>query len=76
MAYYLHQEVIFSLLFVCCLSFSNFAQKPQNGLVWNFQKVGNRPVNKWLNFAGDPDRSLDTGIVFQIRHSLGDMESG
>ena len=31
-------------------------------------KVGNGPLNKWLNFGGDPDRHLDTGIVFRIRH--------
>ena len=23
---------------------------------------------KWLNFGGDPDHSLDTGIAFRIRH--------
>jgi len=31
-------------------------------------KVDNGPVNKWLNFSGDPDHRLDTGIVFRIRH--------
>jgi len=31
-------------------------------------KVGNGPMNKWLNFAGDPDHHLDTGIVCRIRH--------
>jgi len=37
-------------------------------------KVGNGPmnkrliVNKQLNFGGDPDHRLDTGIVFRIRH--------
>jgi len=31
-------------------------------------KVGNRPVNKLLNFGGDPCHRLDTGIVFRIRH--------
>ena len=31
-------------------------------------KVGNGPVNKRLHFGGDPDHSLDTGIVFRIRH--------
>jgi len=30
-------------------------------------KVGNRSVNKRLNFSGDPDHYLDTGIVFWIR---------
>jgi len=29
-------------------------------------KVGNRSMNKWLNFGGDPD--LDAGIVFRIHH--------
>jgi len=29
-------------------------------------KVGNGPVNKWLNFDGDPDHRLDAGIVFRI----------
>jgi len=31
-------------------------------------KVGNGLMKKWLNFGGDPDHGLDTGIVFQIRH--------
>jgi len=30
--------------------------------------VGNRPMNKRLNFGGDPDQCLDTGIVFLIHH--------
>jgi len=33
-----------------------------------FGKVGNGPVNKWLNFGGDPVHRLDTGIIFRIRH--------
>ena len=32
------------------------------------RKVGNGPMNKWLNSGGDPDHRLDTGIVFRIRH--------
>jgi len=32
------------------------------------EKVGNGPMNKRLNFGGDMDRCLDTGIVFWIRH--------
>jgi len=32
------------------------------------EKAGNGPVNKSLNFGGDPDHRLDTGIVFRIRH--------
>ena len=31
-------------------------------------KVRNGPLNKWLNFGGDPDHRLDTGIVFRICH--------
>ena len=31
-------------------------------------KVGDGPVNKCLNFGGDPDHRLNTGIVFRIRH--------
>jgi len=31
-------------------------------------KDGNRPMNKRLNFSGDLDHRLDTGIVFRIRH--------
>jgi len=33
-------------------------------------KVGNGPTNKRLNFDGDPDHRLDTGIVFRIRYYL------
>jgi len=41
------------------------------------EKVGNGSTNKWLNFGGDLDDRLDTGIGFRIRHSLlGDTESG
>ena len=31
-------------------------------------KVGNGPVNKRLNFGGDPGHRLTTGIVLPIRH--------
>jgi len=31
-------------------------------------KVDDGPLNNWLNFGGDPDHRLDTGIVFRIRH--------
>ena len=30
--------------------------------------VGNGPVNKHLNFSGNPNHHQDTGIVFQLRH--------
>jgi len=26
------------------------------------------PMNSWLNFGGDPDHRLDTGVVFRIRY--------
>ena len=32
-------------------------------------KVGNGPMNKYSNFGGNLDHSLDTGIVFRIRHN-------
>jgi len=31
-------------------------------------KVGNGPINKRLNFGGDPGHRLDTVIVFRTRH--------
>jgi len=59
---------MFSLLFVC-LSVRNFAQKTTERICMKFSgKVGNGPLNKLLNFGGDPDHRLDTGIVFRIRH--------
>ena len=30
--------------------------------------VGNGPMNKWLDFGGDPCHLLDTEIVCRIRH--------
>ena len=31
-------------------------------------KIVDGPMNKCLNFSGDPDHRLDTGIVFRIQH--------
>jgi len=31
-------------------------------------KIGNGPLNKRINFGGDLDHRLITGIVFRIRH--------
>jgi len=31
-------------------------------------KVGYRTMSNGLNFGGDPDHRLDTGIAFRIRH--------
>jgi len=36
-----------------------------------FHANGNVPVNKWLNCGDDPDRHLDTGIIFLIRYYCG-----
>ena len=48
------KEDMFLLLFVF-LSTSNFAQK---WICMKFSgKVGNVPMNKWLNFGGEPDHS-------------------
>ena len=33
-----------------------------------FRKIDNGPVNRCFNFGGDPNRRLDTGILFRIRH--------
>jgi len=62
------KEDMFSSLFVC-LFVSNFAQKLPNGFAWNFQaKLAMGKWTKWLDFSGDPDYRLNTGIVFRIRH--------
>jgi len=45
-------------------AFSTNQQKPANPV----GKVGNGPMNTRLNFDGDPDHRLDTGIVFWIHH--------
>jgi len=34
----------------------------------DLREIFNGPMNKRLNFGGDPDHRLDTGIVFGIRH--------
>jgi len=57
------------LCFRRCLSVSNFAQKlpsPRRTCMKFSWKVGNGPMNNRLNFGGDPDHRLDTGIVFRI----------
>jgi len=62
------KEVMFSPLFVC-LSVSNFAEKTSKRICMKFSwKMGNEPVNKWLNFGSNPGHHLNTGIVFRIRH--------
>jgi len=62
------KEVMFSS-FIVCLSVSDFAQKLPNEYASNFQaRLANGPMNKLLNFGGDSDHHLDTGIVFRIRY--------
>ena len=34
------------------------------------EKVGNGPLNKRLNFGGDPRHLVDTGIIFRNSHYL------
>jgi len=34
------------------------------------EKIGNGPMNKWLNFGGDPDYRLDTGL-FSVFVTIG-----
>ena len=40
---------------VFCLSVTNFAQNIERICTKFSWKVGNGPVNKWLNFSGNPD---------------------
>ena len=65
------KEVMFSSLFVC-FSVSNFAENWGTDFHEIFKEGGNAPVNKWLNFGGDPDHRLDTGIGFSDSSPLGD----
>jgi len=32
------------------------------------EKIGSRQLSKQLNFIGDPDHRLDTGIVYRTRY--------
>jgi len=71
------REVVFSSLFVClsvCLSVSLLGTLRKTSRMdlheifrecWQWTSE----LNKRLNFGGDPDHRLDTGIVFLIRHS-------
>ena len=61
---------MFSSLFVClsvCLFLSNFAQKTSERICMKFSgKVGNRPMNKRLNFGGDLDQGCGLAEVFTV----------
>jgi len=58
---------MFSSLFVCLLA--TLRKNFQTHLHEIFRKVGNGPMNKWLNFGGELDHHLDSSL-------LGDTESG
>jgi len=58
---------MFSRCLFVCLSVSNYAKTSERICMKFSWKVGNGPMNKCLNFGGDPDHRLDTGIVFRIR---------
>ena len=50
-------------LFICW----QLCAKSSERICMNFSgKVSNEPVNKRLNFGGDPGHRLDSGIVFRI----------
>jgi len=57
---------MFLSLFVCLLA--TLHKTPERICMRFAGKVGNGPVNKWLNFSGGLDHNLDIGIVFWIRH--------
>jgi len=62
--YYLRQGgyVIVIVGLSVSLSVSNFAHKLLNGFCMKFSgKVGNGPMNKWLNFGGDPNNESGYG---------------
>jgi len=57
-------------LFVClfvCLFVSNCAKTSERICMKCPQKVGNGPVNKWLNFADDPDHGSGPGYGYPDR---------
>ena len=58
------KEIMFSLLFVCLLA----TLRKNSGTDLHKIIRDGWPMNKWLNFGGDPDHRLDTGIVFRIHH--------
>jgi len=66
------KEVMLSLLFVCLfvyLCVCLLATLPKSFGMDLHMKVGNGPVNKWLNFGGDPDHRLET--VFYVVNGNG-----
>jgi len=57
---------LFVCLSVCLLE--TFRQNFLTDLHEIFKEGWQRAIEKRLNFGGDPDHRLDTGIIFHIRH--------
>ena len=66
--YYLRQGG-YVFIVVCLSVCSQLCAKTSEQNCMKFSgKVCDGPLNNWLNFDGDPDHCLDTGIVFRICH--------
>jgi len=63
---YRQRGSVFDVFFVCLLA--ALRRNFRTDLREIFTEFGYGPVNRCLNFGGDPDRRLDTGIVFRIHH--------
>jgi len=59
---------MFSSLFVCLCLLATLCKNSRSDLHEIYREVGNGSMKSLLNFGGDPDHRLDTGIVFRIRH--------
>ena len=60
----LSKDVIFLSLFVCLFVRKQLYTKTSERICVKFSAhVGNGPMNKWLNFGGDPDHG--SGSVLQ-----------
>jgi len=55
-------------LFVCLLATLRQKARTRTDLHEIFRKGWQWANEQMLNFGGDPDHRLDTGIVFRIRH--------
>ena len=63
--YYLRQGG-YVIVAVCLLA--TLCKHLQTDLHEIFREGWQSVMNKWLNFGGNPDHRLDTGIVFRIHH--------
>jgi len=70
------RRICFRRCLFVCLSVSNFAQKLRNRLHEIFTEGWQWDLEQVINFGGNPDHLLDTGIVFPDLSLLGDTESG